>query len=123
MRLRNSRFSRTEGKAAFLCLFFRKLNRDDLFSHLDFLLEFFDEIPDDADIPASLFLKKRRLHFILQQEIRAEAEKENKAIEEIMLSGRKLPHVDMHRTRQQMTTIDHITLDMFGIVETVEQEI
>jgi hypothetical protein len=123
VRLRNSRFSRTEGKAAFLCLFFRKLNRDDVFSHLDFMLEFFDETPEDVDIQASLFLKKRRLHCLLQQAIREEAERQNNTMEEIMLSGRKVPYVDMQRTRRQMTIIDHITLDIFGVIETVEQDI
>lgn len=120
--LRNSRFIWSDNKIEFLAAFFQKLTVPDHLPYLDFMLEFFCELPDDNNILQQLCKKKRNLFLNLQSASKAEDRLQKNNMETLMLARIKVPYIDKKSTLEKMTIIDRITLDLFGVLETVNNQ-
>jgi hypothetical protein len=116
VKLRNSRFAETESRTAFLSAFFEKI-RDDDFSSLGFLLAFFEEQTDHADIFEALIARKRHCFHSLQKAEKFEKMLRADNIETLMMRGVRMPYVDQEDMREKMAQIDRICLAIFGKTE------
>ena len=116
VKLRNSRFAETENRISFLSAFFEKI-RDDDSSCLDFLLAFFEEQADHADILEALIARKRHCFHSLQKAEKFQKMLRTDNIETLMLRGVRMPYVDQEDMHAKMKQIDRICLAIYGKTE------
>ncbi len=116
VKLRNSRFVHTENRICFLCRFFKKMDTQasDFFECLDFILEFLDELQDDADIFCALMSKKRFYFQSLQKVAKFEEQLKKSNMETLILQGVRSPYISKDEARNNMRIIDRTSLAVFG---------
>lgn len=120
IKIRNAASAPAGSKVDFLCRFFQKMHADVTFiASLEFILEFFSEIKDEADIYDALMAKKRScLHQLKKMEKFEEALKKDN-IETLMLRGEKVPYVDKPDAIKTIAMIDRVSLMVFGRTDAV----
>ena len=116
VKLRNTRFAETENRISFLSVFFEKIRDDDL-SCLGFLLAFFEEQADHADIFEALVARKRHCFHSLQKAEKFQKMLRTDNIETLMMRGVRMPYVDPEDMREKMKQIDRICLAIYGKTE------
>ncbi|OQX08252.1 MAG: hypothetical protein BWK80_48375 [Desulfobacteraceae bacterium IS3] len=111
VRLRNTRFTQTENKVLFLCRFFEKAEnyRIDISEHLNFALNFLDELWDDRDIYQSLKDKKEFYFHLLQKSLHFEEELKKNNMETLMLRGVRTPHINKDEILNKIRLIDALS--------------
>ncbi len=120
--MRNSRFSPTDGKIKFLCLFFKKFNskNDDIFECLEFALSFLDEPVMDNDIYRTLMAKKKFYLRSLQKAKQLDTQLQKHNIETLLTQGKRVVLIDQRDARKKMRIIDRISRAVFGKTEYFE---
>jgi hypothetical protein len=120
IKLRNATSAPAGNKVDFLCRFFQMMYADATFmASFEFILEFFGEIKDEADVYDTLMAKKRScLDQLNKREKFEEALKKNN-IETLMLRGEKVPYVDKSDALKTIAVIDRVSLMVFGRTDTV----
>jgi hypothetical protein len=116
VRLRNSRFAETENRISFLAVFFEKIQDHDL-SCLGFLLRFFEEQAEHADIFEALIARKRHCFHSLQKAEKFQRMLRTDNIETLMMRGVRMPYVDPEDMQAKMDQIDRICLAIYGKTE------
>jgi hypothetical protein len=122
VKIRNSRFTATENKTAFLCKFFETIGArsNDVFECLDFALGFLDEIKKESEIYQALMAKKKFYFISLQKAKKMEARLEKHNIETLMLQGERVILINPADVRKKMRIIDRISRAVFGKTEYFE---
>ena len=122
VKLRNSRFSPTDGKIKFLCLFFKRFNsqNDDIFECLEFALSFLDEPVIDNDIYRTLIAKKKFYLRSLQKAKQLDTQLQKHNIETLLTQGKRVVLIDQRDARKKMRIIDRISKAVFGKTEYFE---
>ena len=122
VKLRNSRFSPTDEKIKFLCLFFEKFNSQDLdiFECLDFILSFLDEPTIDNDIYRTLMAKKKFYFRSLQQAKHLDTQLQKQNVETLLARGNRVVLIDQRDARKKMRLIDRISRTVFEKTEYFE---
>ena len=122
VKIRNSRFTATENKTAFLRKFFETIGArsNDVFECLDFALGFLDEIKKESDIYQALMAKKKFYFISLQKAKKMEARLEKHNIETLMLQGERVILINPADVRKKMRIIDRISRAVFGNTEYFE---
>jgi hypothetical protein len=122
VKIRNSRFTPTENKTAFLRKFFETIGArsNDVFECLDFALGFLDEIKKDSDIYQALMAKKKFYFISLQKAKKMEARLEKHNIETLMLQGERVILINPADVRKKMRIVDRISRAVFGNTEYFE---
>ena len=122
VKIRNSRFSPTDGKIDFLGLFFEKFDsRDnDIFACLDFLLGFLDEHRQIDNIYQALTAKKKFYFISLQKAGQLEAQLRKHNIEILRAQGKRILLIDSKDAREKMRIIDRISRAIFEKTEYFE---
>jgi hypothetical protein len=122
VKIRNSRFTATENKTAFLRKFFETIGArsNDVFECLDFALGFLDEIKKESDIYQALMTKKKFYFISLQKAKKMEARLEKHNIETLMLQGERVILINPADVRNKMRIIDRISRAVFGKTEYFE---
>ena len=119
VKLRHSRFSPTDEKINFLCLFFGKFDsRDmDIFDCLDFTLSFLDEPAVDKDLYRTLMAKKKFYFRSLQKAKHLETQLQKQNVEILLAQGKRVVLIDQRDARKKMQIIDRISRTVFGKTE------
>jgi hypothetical protein len=122
VKIRNSRFTATENKTAFLCKFFETIGArsNDVFECLDFALGFLDEIKKESDIYQALMTKKKFYFISLQKAKKMEARLEKHNIETLMLQGERIVLINPADVHKKMRIVDRISRAVFGKTEYFE---
>jgi hypothetical protein len=122
VKMRNSRFSPTDEKIKFLCLFFEKFNAqdNDIFECLDFVLSFLDEPTIDNDIYQTLMAKKKFHLRSLQKAKQLETQLQKHNMETLLAQGKRIVLIDPRDARKKMRIIDRISRAVFGKTEYFE---
>jgi hypothetical protein len=120
IKIRNAASAPAGSKVDFLCRFLEKMHADVAFmASLEFILEFFGEIKDAADIYDAMMAKKRRcLHQLKKMEKYEEALKKDN-VETLMLRGEKVPYIDKSDAIKTIAMIDRVSLMVFGRTDAV----
>ena len=119
VKLRHSRFSPTDERIDFLCLFFEKFDsRDvDIFECLDFALSFIDEPTIDKDLYQTLMAKKKFYFRSLQKAKHLEIQLQKQNVETLLAQGKRVVQIDQRDARKKMQIIDRISRTVFGKTE------
>ena len=121
VKLRNTRKQMGDGKVRFLCDFLAKLGRDDqLLACLDFMLNFLEDIEDDADVYAALMNRRRIGWQLLQKSAQFEEKLKKDNIETLMLRGERAPHVSKEELLKTIALIERISLAVFGRLDRLD---
>jgi hypothetical protein len=119
VRLRNARSITSPNKISFLKTVFKKLRigNDAFFDHLDFTLNFLNEIKDEADIFAALMARKRRCIQSLQKAKNLDNKLARHNVETLLLRGERVFCIDRADLHKKIQIIDRISLSVFGKTE------
>ena len=122
VKMRNSRFSPTDEKIQFLCLFFEKFNSqdNDIFECLMFTLSFLDEPTQDHDIYRTLMEKKNFYFRSLQKAKQLDTQLLKHNVETLLSQGKRVVKIDQRDARNKMRIIDRISRAVFGKTEYFE---
>ena len=122
VKMRNSRFSPTDEKIKFLCLFFKKFDSqdNDIFECLEFALSFLDEPTIDNDIYRTLMAKKEFYFRSLQKAKQLDAQLQKHNLETLLAQGKRIVLIDQRDARNKMRIIDRIGRAVFGKTEYFE---
>jgi hypothetical protein len=122
VKMRNSRFSPTDEKIKFLCLFFEKFDShdDDIFECLEFALSFLDEPAIDNDIYRTLMAKKKFYIRSLQKAKQLDTQLQKHNMETLLAQGKRVVSIDQRDARKKMRIIDRISRAVFGKTEYFE---
>ena len=122
VKMRNSRFSPSDEKIKFLCLFFEKFNAqdNDIFECLDFVLSFLDEPTIDNDIYQTLMAKKKFHLRSLQKAKQLDTQLQQHNMETLLAQGKRVVLIDQRDARKKMRIIDRISRAVFGKTEYFE---
>ena len=122
VKMRNSRFSPSDEKIKFLCLFFEKFDSqdNDIFECLEFALSFLDEPTIDNDIYRILMAKKKFYFRSLQKAKQLDTQLQKHNIETLRAQGKKVVLIDQRDARKKMRIIDRISRAVFGKTEYFE---
>jgi len=122
VKMRNSRFSPTDEKIEFLCLFFKKFNSqdDNIFECLEFAISFLDEPAIDNDIYRTLMAKKKFYFRSLQKAKQLDTQLQKHNIETLLAKGKRIVLIDQRDVRKKMWIIDRISRAVFGKTEYCE---
>jgi len=83
-------------------------------SAYDFLLSFFEELEDDADLYRALIQKKRFYFQNLQKAERFSAQLNSSNMETLLLQGVRMPYINTAEARRRIGLIDRICYAVFG---------
>jgi hypothetical protein len=120
IKIRNASSAPVGNKVDFLCRFFQIMHSDaTLMASLEFVLKFFTEIKDEADIYAALMAKKRSCFDQLKKMEKFEQALKKNNIETLMLRGEKVPYVDKSDALKTIAMIDRVSLMVFGRTDAV----
>jgi hypothetical protein len=121
VKMRNSRFTPTNEKIKFMCLFFEKFDvqGNDIFECLDLVLSFLDE-PTTDDIYRTLMAKKKFYFRSLQQAKQLETQLQKHNMETLLAKGKRVVLIDPRDARKKMRFIDRISRAVFGKTEYFE---
>ena len=116
VKMRNSRFSPTDEKTKFLCLFFEKFDSqdNDIFECLEFALSFLDEPTIDNDIYRTLMAKKEFYFRSLQKAKQLDTQLQRHNMETLLAQGKRIVLIDQRDARNKMRIIDRIGRAVFG---------
>ena len=116
VKMRNSRFSPTDEKTKFLCLFFEKFDSqdNDIFECLEFVLSFLDEPTIDNDIYRTLMAKKEFYFRSLQKAKQLDTQLQRHNMETLLAQGKRIVLIDQRDARNKMRIIDRIGRAIFG---------
>ncbi len=116
VKMRNSRFSPTDEKTKFLCLFFEKFDSqdNDIFECLEFALSFLDEPTIDNDIYRTLMAKKEFYFRSLQKAKQLDTQLQRHNMETLLAQGKRIVLIDQRDARNKMRIIDRIGRAIFG---------
>jgi hypothetical protein len=122
VKMRNSRFSPTDEKINFLCLFFEKFDSqdNDIFECLEFVLSFLDEPTIDNDIYRTLMAKKKFYFRSLQKAKQLDTQLQKHNMETLLAQGKRFVLIDQRDARKKMRIIDRISQAVFGKTEYFE---
>ena len=122
VKMRNSRFSPTDEKTKFLCLFFEKFDSqdNDIFECLEFALSFLDEPTIDNDIYRTLMAKKEFYFRSLQKAKQLDTQLQKHNMETLLAQGKRIVLIDQRDARKKMEIIDRIGRAVFGKTEYFE---
>ena len=122
VKMRNSRFSPTDEKTKFLCLFFEKFDSqdNDIFECLEFVLSFLDEPTIDNDIYRTLMAKKEFYFRSLQKAKQLDTQLQRHNMETLLAQGKRIVLIDQRDARNKMRIIDRIGRAVFGKTEYFE---
>jgi hypothetical protein len=122
VKMRNSRFSPTDGKIKFLGLFLKKFNSqdDDILECLEFALSFLDEPVIDNDIYRTLIAKKKFYFRSLQKAKQLDSRLQKHNMETLLAQGKRVVLIDQRDARKKMRIIDRISRAVFGKTEHCE---
>ena len=122
VKMRNSRFSPTDEKTKFLCLFFEKFDSqdNDIFECLEFALSFLDEPTIDNDIYRTLMAKKEFYFRSLQKAKQLDTQLQRHNMETLLAQGKRIVLIDQRDARNKMRIIDRIGRAVFGKTEYFE---
>ena len=122
VKMRNSRFSPTDEKTKFLCLFFEKFDSqdNDIFECLEFALSFLDEPTIDNDIYRTLMAKKEFYFRSLQKAKQLDTQLQRHNMETLLAQGKRIVLIDQRDARNKMKIIDRISRAVFGKTEYFE---
>jgi len=122
VKMRNSRFSPTDEKTKFLCLFFEKFDSqdNDIFECLEFALSFLDEPTIDNDIYRTLMAKKEFYFRSLQKAKQLDTQLQRQNMETLLAQGKRIVLIDQRDARNKMRIIDRIGRAVFGKTEYFE---
>jgi len=124
VKVRNSRFEGSENNISFLCRFFEKVAAEgsDFFETLEFMLNFFDEAPNDGELFASL-MRRKRFYLRNLQKAEKEGQTVGKNMETLMVQGMRVPYINKAEARKKIGIIDSIGLAVFGKTDYVGQAV
>ena len=119
VRLRNSKPITSSNKISFLQLFFEKLkiDNDEFFDYLDFILSFLDGCKDEPDIYPVLMARKRFYFQSLQKAKNLDIQLTKHNVETLVLRGKRVSYVDKADARKKIQMIDRTSLALFGKTE------
>ncbi len=122
VKMRNSRFSPSDEKIKFLCLFFEKFDSqdNDIFECLEFALSFLDEPTIDNDIYRTLMAKKKFYFRSLQKAKQLDTQLQKHNMETLLAQGKRVVLIDQRDARKKMRIIDRISRAVFGKTEYLE---
>jgi len=122
VKMRNSRFSPSDEKTKFLCLFFEKFDSqdNDIFECLEFALSFLDEPTIDNDIYRTLMAKKKFYFGSLQKAKQLDTHLQKHNMETLLARGKRVVLIDQRDARTKMRIIDRISRAVFGKTEYFE---
>ena len=122
VKMRNSRFSPTDEKINFLCLFFEKFDSqdNDIFECFEFVLSFLDEPTIDNDIYRTLTAKKKFYFRSLQKAKQLDTQLQKYNMETLLAQGKRVVLIDQRDARKKMRIIDRISRAVFGKTEYFE---
>jgi hypothetical protein len=121
VKLRNSRKPMGDGKVHFLCDFLAKLGGDDqLLACLDFMLNFLEDIEDNADVYAALMNRRLIGWQLLQKSAQFEEKLKKDNIETLMLRGERAPHVSKEELLKTIAFIERISLAVFDRLDPLD---
>ena len=125
VKLRNSRFEGAENNIYFLSRFFEKVAAEggDFFETLEFMLNFFDEAPNDGELFTALMRRKRFYLRNLHKAEKFEGRMEGKNMETLMVQGMRVPYVNKAEAIKKIGMIDSIGLAVFGKTDYVGQAV
>ncbi len=120
IKIRNAPSAPAGDKVDVLCRFFQKMHADATFmASLEFVLEFFTEIKDEADIYDALMARKKSCFDQLKKMEKFEQALKKNNIETLMLRGEKMPYVDKSDALKTIAMIDRVGLMVFGRTDAV----
>lgn len=120
IKIRNVHSAPAGNKVVFLCRFFQMMHADATFmASLEFVLEFFTEVKDQADIYDALMAKKRSCFDQLKKREKFEEALKKNNIETLMLRGEKVPYVDKSDALKTIAMIDRVSMMVFGRTDAV----
>jgi len=119
VKLRNRRFDLTKNKISFICRLFEKMKdaKNEILESLDFILEFFNEKIDDADIFKSLIEKKKFYFKNIQRAEKIDRQLKKNNMETLILQGIRIPYINIDDARKKMVLIDRINRSVFGATD------
>jgi len=119
VKMRNSRFSATDEKIKFLCLFFEKFDSqdNDILECLEFALSLLDEPTIDNDIYRTLMAKKKFYFRSLQKAKQLDTQLQKHNMETLLARGKRVVLIDQRDARKKMRIIDRISRAVFGKTE------
>jgi hypothetical protein len=122
VKMRNSRFSPSDEKIKFLCLFFEKFDSqdNDIFECLEFALSLLDEPTIDNDIYRTLMAKKKFYFRSLQKAKQLDTQLQKHNMETLLARGKRVVLIDQRDARKKMRIIDRISRAVFGKTEYFE---
>jgi hypothetical protein len=122
VKIRNSRFSPTDEKIKFLCLFFEKFDSqdNDIFECLEFALSFLDEPAIDNDIYRTLMAKKKFYFRSLQKAKQLDTQLQKHNMETLLAQGERVVLIDQRDAYKKMRIIDRISRAVFSKTEYFE---
>ena len=110
-----------DGKVLFMCDFLAKLGGDDqLLACLDFMLNFLEDIEDDADVYVALMNRRRTGWQLLQKSAQFEEKLKKDNIETLMLRGERAPHVSKEELLKTIALIERIGLAVFDRLDPLD---
>ncbi len=113
--IRNARRAPAGSQIDFLCRYFEKVRPDgNLIEGLEFILEFFSEIGDEADIYDALMAKKKNCFHQLKKVENFEKKLKKDTMETLILRGERVPYIDKSETLKTISMIDRISIIVFG---------
>ena len=116
VKMRNSRFSPTDEKVKFLCLFFEKFDSQDkdIFECFEFVLSFLEEPTVDNSIYRTLMNKKKFYFRSLQKAKQLDTQLQKYNMETLLAQGKRVVLIDQRDAQKKMRLIDRISRTVFG---------
>ena len=116
VRFRNARAITAPHKISFLQSFFEnlKIEEDEFFEYLDFILNFLGELKGKTDIFQELMTYKKLYIQGLQKAAKLDAQLSKHNVETLLLSGTRVAYVDKADVHKKIRMIDRISLAAFG---------
>lgn len=122
-KLRNCRFTWSEHRIDFLCLFFQNLDfvARDPANLLDFALGLIHELPDTRDLWSAVSVQKHRYVETLEKAARFEEQRRGKTMETLVMQGVRTPYVNAADVRERLEQLDAVCLAVFGMTPPVDR--
>ena len=122
VKIRNTRFSFSERKNEFLCLFFEKFDSqdNDIFECLEFIIGFLEDLKHSNDIYQALMAKKKFYFISLQKAKQLETQLQKHNMETLLAQGKRIVLIDQKDARKKMRIIDRISRAIYGKTEFFE---
>jgi len=98
-----------------------KIKAGDLLNSLDFIMGFFEEVPEGRDIYQALMDKKRFYFRNFQNAVKFEEKLKKSNMETLLLQGIRSPYIDKTDALNKIAMIDTISLAVFGRTDYSEQ--